>query len=38
MSHAGRTVLVELADATWRLCDDDNLIVEVPRTTTKTIA
>jgi len=36
--HAGRTLTVEAADSTWRIYDDDGLLAEVARTTTKTIA
>ena len=36
--HAGRTLTVEVADTTWRLCNDDGLIAEVARTTTKPVA
>jgi len=38
ITHAGRTLSVEAADATWRIYDDAGLVVEVPRTTTKNIA
>jgi hypothetical protein len=36
--HAGRTLTVEAADTTWRVYDDDGLLAEVARTTTKSIA
>jgi hypothetical protein len=36
--HAGQTLTVEEADATFRVHDGDQLLVEVPRTTTKAIA
>jgi hypothetical protein len=37
--HAGRTVTVDAADHTIRVYEDDgNLLLEVPRTTTKSIA
>jgi hypothetical protein len=41
--HAGRTLTVEAADATWRIYDDDDsssssLVAEVARTTTKPVA
>jgi hypothetical protein len=36
--HAGATLAVEEADATFRVYDGDELAAEVPRTTTKTIA
>jgi uncharacterized protein YjcR len=35
---AGRTLAVEAADTTWRIYDDDGLVAEVARTTTKPIA
>ncbi|WP_188116037.1 hypothetical protein [Salinispora fenicalii] len=38
ISHAGRTVTVEEADTTFRIHDSDQLLAEVPRTTTKLIA
>jgi hypothetical protein len=38
MVHAGRTVTVETADATFRIHDGDELLTEVARTTTKPIA
>ena len=33
--HAGRTLTVEAADATWRIYDQDGLVAEVARTTTR---
>jgi hypothetical protein len=37
--HAGRTVTVDAADHTIRVYEyDGNLLLEVPRTTTKSIA
>lgn len=36
--HAGRTVTVEQGDGTFRIYDGDQLLTEVPRTTTKPIA
>jgi transposase InsO family protein len=36
--HAGRTLTVEAAESTWRVYDDDVLLTEVARTTTKPIA
>ena len=36
--HAGRTLTVEAADATWRIYDEDGLVAEVARTTTKPVA
>ena len=36
--HAGRTLTVEAADATWRIYADDGLLVEVARTTTRPVA
>ncbi|MFF5227048.1 IS481 family transposase [Dactylosporangium sp. NPDC000521] len=36
--HAGRTVTVEAADTTYRVYDENSLISEVARTTTKPIA
>jgi hypothetical protein len=38
MVHAGRTVAVETADATFRVYDGDELLTEVARTTTRPIA
>jgi hypothetical protein len=38
IGHAGRTVTVEQADTSFRVYDADQLLVEVTRTTTKTIA
>ena len=35
--HAGRTLTVEAADTTWRIYDDNGLLAEVARTTTKPI-
>ena len=37
-SHAGLTVDVHPADTTWRVSDNDQLLAEVPRTTSKLIA
>jgi hypothetical protein len=37
LAHAGRTLTVEAADTTWRVYDDDGLITEVARTTTKPV-
>jgi transposase InsO family protein len=36
--HAGQTLTVETADSTWRIYDEDGLIAEVARTTTKPLA
>jgi len=36
--HAGRTLTVETGDATWRIYDEDHLVAEVARTTTKSVA
>jgi hypothetical protein len=36
--HAGRTVVVESADHTFRVYDGDQLLIEAARTTTKNIA
>ena len=36
--HAGQTLTVEAADTTWRIYDDDGLVAEVVRTTTKPVA
>jgi hypothetical protein len=36
--HAGHTLTVEAADATWRIYDGDALVAEVVRTTTKPVA
>jgi transposase InsO family protein len=36
--HAGLTLTVEAADATWRIYDDNGLVAEVARTTTKPVA
>jgi hypothetical protein len=36
--HAGQTLTVEAADTTWRIYDDNGLVTEVARTTTKTVA
>ena len=36
--HAGVTVDVHPTDATWRVYDHDQLLAEVPRTTSKPIA
>jgi transposase InsO family protein len=38
IAHAGRTLTVEAADATWRVYHDDILVAEVARTTTKPVA
>jgi hypothetical protein len=38
IGHAGRTVTVEDAGATFRVYDGDQLLADVPRTTTKPIA
>jgi hypothetical protein len=38
IGHAGRTLTVEAAEHTWRVYDDDDLIAEAARTTTKPIA
>jgi hypothetical protein len=38
IGHAGRTITVEEADTSFRLLDGDQLLLEVPRTTTKTVA
>ncbi|MET7751628.1 hypothetical protein [Micromonospora sp. NPDC005367] len=38
IAHAGRTVTVEAADATFRVYDGDQRLTEVARTTTKLIA
>jgi hypothetical protein len=38
MSYAGRTICVEAADDTFRVYDNEELLIEVPRTTTKPIA
>jgi hypothetical protein len=38
IGHAGQTLDVEEADTTWRIYDDNHLVCEVPRTTTKPIA
>ena len=35
MVHAGRTVVVESADHTFRIYDGDHLLTEAARTTTK---
>ena len=37
MVHAGQTLTVEAADATWRIYDDNGLVAEVARTTTKPV-
>jgi hypothetical protein len=37
MAYAGRTIRVQAGDTTWRVNDDRQLIVEVPRTTTRKI-
>ncbi|WP_197699398.1 IS481 family transposase [Micromonospora chokoriensis] len=37
-AHAGRTLVVEAADTTFRILDGDQVVAEVPRTTTKSIA
>jgi hypothetical protein len=36
--HAGRTLTIEAADATWRIYDQDGLVAEVAQTTTKPLA
>ena len=36
--HAGRTVIVEIGDTTWRIYHGDELLSEVARTTAKPIA
>jgi hypothetical protein len=38
IGHVGRTVTVEQADTSFRVYDADQLLIEVTRTTTKTIA
>jgi hypothetical protein len=38
IGYAGRTVTVEEADTTFRVCDGGELVTEVLRTTTKQIA
>ncbi|MFD2768598.1 IS481 family transposase [Micromonospora eburnea] len=38
IGHAGQTLTVEAADTTFRVHDGDQLLTEVPRTTTKQIA
>lgn len=38
IGHAGTTVDVHTTDATWRIQLDDELLVEVPRTTSKRVA
>ena len=38
MVHAGRIVTVETADTTWRIYHGDELLTEVPRTTSKNVA
>ncbi|MGW3604133.1 hypothetical protein [Micromonospora sp. NPDC005161] len=38
IAHAGATLTVEAADTTFRVHDGDQLLTEVPRTTTKPIA
>lgn len=38
IAHAGATLTVEAADTTFRVHDGDQLVTEVPRTTTKSIA
>ena len=38
IGHAGRTVTVEQADSSVRVYDADQLLIEVTRTTMKTIA
>jgi hypothetical protein len=38
MVHAGQTLTVEAGDSTWRIYDDDHLVAEVARTTTKPVA
>jgi hypothetical protein len=37
-AHAGLTVVVESADHTFRVYDDDRILTEVSRTTTKDVA
>jgi hypothetical protein len=36
--HAGQTLTVEAADHTWRIYDDNGVVAEVARTTTKPVA
>jgi hypothetical protein len=36
--HAGRTLTAEAADTTWRIYDDDGLLAEVARTSTRPVA
>jgi hypothetical protein len=36
--HAGQTLTVEAADSTWRIYNQDGLVAEVARTTTKPVA
>jgi hypothetical protein len=36
--HAGQTLTVEAADSTWRIYNDEGLVAEVARTTTKPVA
>jgi hypothetical protein len=36
--HAGQTLTVEAADTTWRIYNDNGLVAEVARTTTKPVA
>ncbi|GAA0560431.1 hypothetical protein GCM10010172_49430 [Paractinoplanes ferrugineus] len=38
IGHAGHTVTVEEADTSFRVLDGDQVLIQVPRTTTKTIA
>ena len=38
MVHAGRTVVVETGDTTWRIYHGDELLTEVARTTSKKVA
>jgi hypothetical protein len=38
IAHAGCTLAVEAAETTWRVYDDDRLVTEVARITTKPIA
>lgn len=38
IGHAGRTITVEEADTSFRALDGDQLLTEVPRTTTKAVA
>jgi hypothetical protein len=38
MVNAGRVVIVETGDTTWRIYHGDELLTEVARTTTKPIA